>query len=76
MNVSLLSRSTFTDEKRRFETRINQLEEELEDAQTTLDGMNDKLKKYAMNLEQTNFELTAEKSKNEKFEVCLTRKIR
>jgi hypothetical protein len=56
------------DHKRRFEARINQLEEELEEERTISDLNGDKLKKLAMTYEQTL--LDTEKANNEKVKVC------
>jgi hypothetical protein len=74
LNISVLSRSAFTDEKRRFETRINQLEEELEEEQTNSELTDDKIKKLAMNYEQALVDISIERSNNEKLEVYLTKK--
>jgi len=74
LNISTLSRSAFTDEKRRFETRINQLEEELEEEQTNSELSDDKIKKLAMNYEQALVDISIERSNNEKLEVYLTNK--
>lgn len=38
-------RSLLSDEKRRLETKISQLEEELEEEQATMEGLNDRLRK-------------------------------
>ncbi len=70
----MLSRSAFTDEKRRFETRINQLEEELEEEQTNSELSDEKIKKLAMNYEQALVDISIERSNNEKLEVYLTKK--
>jgi hypothetical protein len=74
LNISVLSRSAFTDEKRRFETRINQLEEELEEEQTNSELSDEKIKKLAMNYEQALVDISIERSNNEKLEVYLTKK--
>jgi hypothetical protein len=74
LNISALSRSAFTDEKRRFETRINQLEEELEEEQTNSELSDEKIKKLAMNYEQALVDISIERSNNEKLEVYLTKK--
>ena len=58
------------DEKRRFEARIHQLEEELEEERTMSDLNVDKLKKLAMSYEQTLLDIATEKANNEKLEVC------
>ncbi len=74
LNISTLFRSAFTDEKRRFETRINQLEEELEEEQTNSELSDEKIKKLAMNYEQALVDISIERSNNEKLEVYLTKK--
>lgn len=38
-------RSLLSDEKRRLETKISQLEEELEEEQANMEGLNDRLRK-------------------------------
>lgn len=65
------ARGTFMDEKRRYDARVQQLEEELEEERTTSDLNVEKLKKLAMSYEQTLADIAAEKSNNEKLEVGL-----
>jgi hypothetical protein len=72
--VKYSSRNTFTDEKRRFEARVNQLEEELEEEQTNAEINEDKLKKLAMTYEQALVDITNEKAHTEKLEVYSTKK--
>jgi len=74
LNISTLFRSAFTDEKRRFETRINQLEEELEEEQTNAELSDEKLKKISINYEQALLDISIERSANEKLEVYLIKK--
>ncbi len=71
--ISLLFRSAFTDEKRRFEARINQLEEELEEEQTNSELNDEKVKKLAINYEQALVDLSTERANTEKLEVYLTK---
>ncbi len=63
------SRGAFTDEKRRYEARINQLEEELEEEQTNLELHDDKIKKLTINYEQALIDIGIEKTNNEKLDV-------
>lgn len=44
-HLVLLSRSISSDEKRRLEAKISQLEEELEEEQNNLESLNDRLRK-------------------------------
>jgi hypothetical protein len=68
----LYSRNAFADEKRRYEARINQLEEELEEEQTNAELTDDKIKKLAINYEQILLDIATERSNNEKLEVNST----
>ncbi len=68
-NISSLFRNTIIEEKRRLESHINQLEEELEEEQTNTELLGDKLKKLAMIHEQDMLDINTERTKNEKFEV-------
>ena len=43
--IPLLLRSAFSDDKRRLEARISQLEEELDEEQTNVETLNDRLRK-------------------------------
>uniref|UniRef100_A0AAQ5YZS4 Myosin, heavy chain 11b, smooth muscle n=1 Tax=Amphiprion ocellaris TaxID=80972 RepID=A0AAQ5YZS4_AMPOC len=61
----LLFRSLLSDEKRRLETKISQLEEELEEEQTNVESLNDRLRKSQQLLEQLGTELAAERSSSQ-----------
>lgn len=56
------------EEKRRFETRINQLEEELEDEQNNSEQLMEKFKKLQFDLEKVTSDLHVEKSSVSKAE--------
>ncbi|CAF0851620.1 unnamed protein product [Didymodactylos carnosus] len=64
----LSGKDAFIDEKRRLESRIAQLEEELEDEQTNSELNLDKHKKSALHVEQLMLDFAAEKSNNQKAE--------
>uniref|UniRef100_A0A6Q2XJJ3 Myosin-9 n=1 Tax=Esox lucius TaxID=8010 RepID=A0A6Q2XJJ3_ESOLU len=55
-------------EKRRLEARISQLEEELEEEQCNTELVNDRLKRALLQTDQTNVELTAERSTSQRLE--------
>ena len=69
MACLLFIRNTLVDEKRRFEARVNQLEEELEDERTNSELNDEKVKKLAVNYEQVLQDISAERSNTEKLEV-------
>ncbi|KAL0993065.1 hypothetical protein UPYG_G00102770 [Umbra pygmaea] len=56
------------EEKRRLEARIAQLEEELEEEQCNTELVNDRLKRALLQTDQTNVELTAERSTSQRLE--------
>ena len=64
-----IRRNAVADEKRRFEARINQLEDEIEEERTNAEITDDKIKKLAVNYEQTLLDVATERSNNEKLEV-------
>ncbi|XP_013864337.1 myosin-9 isoform X1 [Austrofundulus limnaeus] len=60
--------SQVTEERRRLEARIAQLEEELEEEQCNTELINDRLKKALLQTDQMNVELTAERSTSQRLE--------
>ncbi|CAF1027431.1 unnamed protein product [Rotaria sordida] len=67
------------DDKRRFEARINQLEEALEEEQMNSELSNDKFKKLTINYEQSLLDCGTEKENNNQLEIIrsnLERQIR
>jgi hypothetical protein len=62
-------RNAVADEKRRFDTRLNQLEEELEEERTNAELADEKIKKLAINYEQALLDVASERSNSEKLEV-------
>uniref|UniRef100_A0A4W4HL49 Myosin-9 n=1 Tax=Electrophorus electricus TaxID=8005 RepID=A0A4W4HL49_ELEEL len=60
--------SLTSEEKRRLEARIAQLEEELEEEQCNTELINDRLKRTALQVDQVNVELTAERSTSQRLE--------
>lgn len=79
MTIRRFSRSTFgncrngvADEKRRFEARIHQLEEELEEEKTNSELYDEKIKKLAMNYEQALLDIATERANSEKLEVNIS----
>uniref|UniRef100_A0A7N6AMQ9 Myosin, heavy chain 11b, smooth muscle n=1 Tax=Anabas testudineus TaxID=64144 RepID=A0A7N6AMQ9_ANATE len=59
------SESMMSDEKRRLETKISQLEEELEEEQANVESLNDRLRKSQQLVEQLGAELSAERSSSQ-----------
>uniref|UniRef100_A0A8C9WA62 Myosin-9 n=1 Tax=Scleropages formosus TaxID=113540 RepID=A0A8C9WA62_SCLFO len=57
-----------SEEKRRLDARIAQLEEELEEEQSNMELLNDRLKKALLQVDQMNVELTAERSASQRLE--------
>uniref|UniRef100_A0AAY5KFZ1 Myosin, heavy chain 11b, smooth muscle n=1 Tax=Esox lucius TaxID=8010 RepID=A0AAY5KFZ1_ESOLU len=55
-------RSMMSDEKRRLEAKISQLEEELEEEQANMETLNDRLRKTQQQVDQLSVELQAERS--------------
>nr|XP_057904381.1 myosin-11-like isoform X2 [Doryrhamphus excisus] len=55
-------KTMLSDEKRRLDAKISQLEEELEEEQTNMESLNERLRKSQQLVEQLGAELTAEKS--------------
>ncbi|CAF3396041.1 unnamed protein product [Rotaria sp. Silwood1] len=79
--IATLSRecNLSVDDKRRFDARINQLEEELEEEQINSELNSDKLKKLTINYEQALFDCATEKENNKQLEIIrsnLERQIR
>ena len=66
------SRNGLADEKRRFETRIHQLEEELEEEKSNSELYDEKIKKLAMNYEQSLLDIATERANSEKLEVNIS----
>ena len=65
----LFHRNVWSEEKRRIEAKIAELEEELEDEQNNNEQMLDKFKKLQFDLEKMTSDLQAEKSNGTKNEV-------
>ena len=61
-------RTFMADEKRRLESRIQQLEEEFEEEQSNAEIMMDKARKATLQMEQLSTELAAERSSTQKLE--------
>uniref|UniRef100_A0AAR2JUZ6 Myosin, heavy chain 11a, smooth muscle n=1 Tax=Pygocentrus nattereri TaxID=42514 RepID=A0AAR2JUZ6_PYGNA len=61
-------RSALSDEKRRLEAKIAQLEEELEEEQGNMEMLNDRLRKSAQQVDQLTNELQTERSTSQKNE--------
>ncbi|NWR96372.1 MYH11 protein, partial [Motacilla alba] len=61
-------RTSLQDEKRRLEARIAQLEEELEEEQSNIEAMGDRMRKAVQQAEQLNNELATERSTAQKNE--------
>uniref|UniRef100_A0A3P8XZN0 Myosin, heavy chain 11b, smooth muscle n=1 Tax=Esox lucius TaxID=8010 RepID=A0A3P8XZN0_ESOLU len=55
-------KSMMSDEKRRLEAKISQLEEELEEEQANMETLNDRLRKTQQQVDQLSVELQAERS--------------
>uniref|UniRef100_A0A8C9W5J0 Myosin-9 n=1 Tax=Scleropages formosus TaxID=113540 RepID=A0A8C9W5J0_SCLFO len=66
--ASSLCSSLNSEEKRRLDARIAQLEEELEEEQSNMELLNDRLKKALLQVDQMNVELTAERSASQRLE--------
>uniref|UniRef100_A0A8C4I9Y3 Myosin-9 n=1 Tax=Dicentrarchus labrax TaxID=13489 RepID=A0A8C4I9Y3_DICLA len=64
----VVASSLLTDEKRRLEARITQLEEELEEEQLNTEMVNDRLKRTTLQTEQLTTELSAERSSSQRLE--------
>lgn len=63
------------DDKRRFDVRVNQLEEELEEEQMNYEALNEKFKKLSTNYDQIVHDYSVEKENNNQLEVNLIEKI-
>uniref|UniRef100_A0A8C2HYI8 Myosin-9 n=1 Tax=Cyprinus carpio TaxID=7962 RepID=A0A8C2HYI8_CYPCA len=66
--LSDVSLSLGSEERRRLEARIAQLEEELEEEQNNTELVNDRLKRALLQTDQINVELTAERSTSQRLE--------
>lgn len=66
--MCLCFRALGSEERRRLEARIAQLEEELEEEQNNTELVNDRLKRSLLQVDQTNVELTAERSTAQRLE--------
>uniref|UniRef100_A0A3P8ZWK1 Myosin-9 n=1 Tax=Esox lucius TaxID=8010 RepID=A0A3P8ZWK1_ESOLU len=66
--ILTVSNALVAEEKRRLEARISQLEEELEEEQCNTELVNDRLKRALLQTDQTNVELTAERSTSQRLE--------
>ncbi|XP_061235396.1 myosin-11 isoform X3 [Neopsephotus bourkii] len=62
------ARTSLQDEKRRLEARIAQLEEELEEEQSNIEAMGDRMRKAVQQAEQLNNELATERAAAQKNE--------
>jgi len=62
-------RNSIADNKRQYESRINQLEEELEEERTSVEISDEKIKKMQLNYEQVLNELSIERTNSERLEV-------
>uniref|UniRef100_A0A674B8J8 Myosin-11-like n=1 Tax=Salmo trutta TaxID=8032 RepID=A0A674B8J8_SALTR len=60
--------SMMSDEKRRLEAKISQLEEELEEEQANMENLNDRLRKTQQQVDQLSSELQAERSSSQSSE--------
>uniref|UniRef100_A0A8D3CNQ3 Myosin, heavy chain 11b, smooth muscle n=1 Tax=Scophthalmus maximus TaxID=52904 RepID=A0A8D3CNQ3_SCOMX len=63
VDASILS--LLSDEKRRLDTKINQLEEELDEEQANVESLNERLRKSQQLVEQLGAELAAERSSSQ-----------
>uniref|UniRef100_A0A8C7JI19 Myosin heavy chain 11 n=1 Tax=Oncorhynchus kisutch TaxID=8019 RepID=A0A8C7JI19_ONCKI len=63
-----VSRSALSDEKRRLEAKISQLEEELEEESSNMEILNDRLRKSTQQVDQLNNELQTERTTSQKNE--------
>ncbi|XP_069463113.1 myosin-10-like isoform X1 [Ambystoma mexicanum] len=61
-------KSAFLDEKRNLEARIAQLEEELDEEQSNMELLNDRYRKFTLQVETMTTELSAERSFSQKAE--------
>ncbi|XP_064606783.1 myosin-10-like [Liolophura sinensis] len=68
LNQSQAARNTLLDEKRRLDARINELEEDFDEAQTSVEMLSDKNRKNLLQIEQIASELASEKSVSAKHE--------
>ncbi|XP_068176707.1 myosin-9-like [Antennarius striatus] len=68
VNSSTSKNSALMEEKRKLESRIAQLEEELEEEQLNTEMVNDRLKRNTMQTDQLNTELAAERSTSQRLE--------
>uniref|UniRef100_A0A672GLQ0 Myosin-9 n=1 Tax=Salarias fasciatus TaxID=181472 RepID=A0A672GLQ0_SALFA len=68
INSSNTKNSLLTDEKRRLEARIAQLEEDLEEEQLNTEMVNDRLKRATLQTEQLTTELSTERSTSQRLE--------
>jgi peptidoglycan hydrolase CwlO-like protein len=64
-----IKRNAFTEDKRRLEAKIAQMEEELEDEQNTNEQTNEKLRKLQTDNEKLNTDLHVERANASKAEV-------
>uniref|UniRef100_A0A8C2JDK4 Myosin, heavy chain 9a, non-muscle n=1 Tax=Cyprinus carpio TaxID=7962 RepID=A0A8C2JDK4_CYPCA len=67
-SVSCTRHSLSSDERRRLDARIAQLEEELEEEHLNVELVNDRLKKATLQAEQVTVELTAERGNSQRLE--------
>uniref|UniRef100_A0A674B8E4 Myosin-11-like n=1 Tax=Salmo trutta TaxID=8032 RepID=A0A674B8E4_SALTR len=66
--ASNCGKSMMSDEKRRLEAKISQLEEELEEEQANMENLNDRLRKTQQQVDQLSSELQAERSSSQSSE--------
>lgn len=66
-----IKRNAFTEDKRRLEAKIAQMEEELEDEQNTNEQTNEKLRKLQTDNEKLNTDLHVERANASKAEVYI-----
>uniref|UniRef100_A0A6Q2WTB7 Myosin, heavy chain 11a, smooth muscle n=1 Tax=Esox lucius TaxID=8010 RepID=A0A6Q2WTB7_ESOLU len=68
LEFHLVIRSALSDEKRRLEAKISQLEEELEEESSNMEILNDRLRKSTQQVDQLNTELQSERTTSQKNE--------
>ena len=71
-SISPYSRNAFNEEKRRLETKLAQLEEELEDEHNVNEQFNEKMRKFQADIEKLTNDLQIEKANVAKSEVTTT----